>query len=206
MSSYRVSTSPGRFSRASSSKLRQHPKVSIRSEVASPAADLTGGGFDLCIRAHHRKLRDSSLRTRVVARTAWVLVASPEFLSEHGTPQRLADLSGAAVLYSATSSEEPSWTFRKDGCETEVRLVPRFTSNDMGALLRTAIGGGGVIALPANIAKEEMASGRLREVLQGWNILASTISILSPPRNQTSRLAASFSEFIAGELGAAVNA
>lgn len=185
--------------------LRQHPKVSIRISVTNRYVDLIGEGYDLCLRAHDPPLKDSSLRQRIVAHTPWSLAAAPSWLAAHGPPERPEDLARFDTLYFALTNESPSWLLRKNGMEVKSDLIPRVWSDEMATLKRAAIEGGGITSLPEYILRSALETGELVPVLPGWLNLVSKISIISPPRTQTSRLAATFSDYLMREIHSATD-
>jgi len=181
--------------------LRKHPKVSIRIDVTNRYVDLIGEGYDMGIRAHGGGMKDSALRQRVVARTEWSLAASPGWVANNRAILKPQDLAGKEILYFVTHGEDPCWTLSKAAAQYTLTLTPRFVSDDMGTLMRAAIEGAGITALPTYILAAELNAGRLVPVLPGWCTLISSISILTPSKRQSSRLSGVFSDYIDEELG-----
>ena len=81
-----------------------------------------------------------------------------------------------------------------------MRLTPRLRSNDMATLRQAAVDGGGVVGLPNYVLGPAVRSRLLAPVLPGWTVLVSSISVLTPPKRQSSRLARQFVDFLATEL------
>lgn len=180
--------------------LAKYPGVTVRLEPTNRYVDIVGEGYDLALRAHALPLKDSSLLQRIVARTPWCLMASPEWLARNGTPTSPDHLSAASCLYFATSPEGASYTFTRGEEIATIILTPRLWSEDMAALRAACLEGGGVTALPHYLVAAEAATGRLVEVLPEWRLPVTNISTLTPPRLQSSRLTKAFSDFLAREL------
>lgn len=180
--------------------LDRHPATHIRVEASNRLVDLVGEGYDMAIRGHVAPLKDSTLIQRVVARTPWAIAASPEWIMAHGEPTTPDELAKSSLLHFATSADQPRWTLRSGNTAVQVSFEPRVWSNDMASLRSSAIAGGGIVGLPTYILAPALATGRLVAILSSWSLPASSISVLTPPKTQSSRLAAAFSDHLRSEL------
>ena len=180
--------------------LAQHPRVTVRVEASNRLVDLIGEGFDMALRGYKGNLKDSTLIQRVVGRASWWMVASPDWLQKNGEPQTPEELPCKGVLCWSVTQECSSWELRNGEETREIALTPRVISNDMAALRASARAGGGVACLPAYVIRSALESGRLVRVLPEWEGETSTISVLTPPKLQSSKLASAFSDFLAAEL------
>jgi DNA-binding transcriptional LysR family regulator len=180
--------------------LETNPDVTIRVEATNNYVDLIGGGFDLAIRNHREQLKDSILMQRVVARVPWCLVAAPIWLEKNGAPKCPDELSAGQGILFATRHESQTWTLFRGDEKTVVELAPRLTFDDLAALHAATLVGGGIACLPTYIVSSSLRSGLLHRVLTDWIPTLSTLSIITPPKLQSSRLARSFSDFLAAEL------
>ena len=180
--------------------LDRHPDAHIRVEASNRLVDLVGEGYDMAIRGHVAPLKDSTLIQRVVARTPWSMAAAPGWITAHGAPATPDELAQRSLLHFATSADPPHWRLRTDDAVVEVPFEPRMWSDDMASLRSSAIAGGGIVALPTYVLAPALASGRLVAVLTSWSLPVSSISVLTPPKAQSSRLAAAFSDFLKAEL------
>jgi DNA-binding transcriptional LysR family regulator len=186
--------------------LKQNSNVRIRVEATNRYVDLIAEGYDLGVRAYSTRLKDSSLVQRLVARTPWVLAASPGFLKENSTPIEPADLKSATVLHFDVIGEVAKWEFAKGDSTVKVPLQPAMCSDDMATLRIAALNDAGIIGLPLYILGSAIADGSLVPLLTDWQLRGSSISVLSPPAHQSSPLARSFRDFIAAELPSITNA
>jgi DNA-binding transcriptional LysR family regulator len=180
--------------------LKQYPEVSVYVEATNRNVDLVGEGYDVGIRAHKVSLKDSSLMQRVIARTPWSLAASPDYLAATPAPAEPACLAAAQTLYFGAASGPAVWELGNDSFRTEVELRPCFCCDEMAALRIAAINGGGIVGLPTYVIDSALKQGQLVPVLQGWRLAGSAISILTPPKRQTSRLTKCFTDFLVAEL------
>jgi DNA-binding transcriptional LysR family regulator len=177
-----------------------YPEVSVFVDVANRYVDLVGEGYDVGIRAHAASLKDSTLVQRVIARTPWSLAAAPEYLQERLPPTDPADLAAAQVLYFGSANGAHVWPLEKEGTEVDVELRPSLCCDDMATLKVAAIGGGGIVGLPTYIIDSALKQGQLVPVLPEWRLIGSSISLITPPRRQSSRLTKCFTDFVATEL------
>ena len=127
--------------------LSQHPDVSIDTRLNDSFVDLIADGYDLAVRIG--ALPDSSLRARKIAETSPMIVASPIYLKEHGTPRTIDDLSGHMLLHYSVLASGNYWKLiSKSGEERLIRSGGRLTANNGDVLKDAAVNGLGISALP----------------------------------------------------------
>lgn len=146
----------------------EYPKIRIELMASDRFVDIVQEGFDIAVRNHFAKLQDSELVQRPVAREAIWLVASPDHLARAGEPRVPADLDAMDGLYIALAERQWRLT-HDDGAQADVRPVPRYYANEGEALIEAARAGLGVVCLPSGHCADDIAAGRLRRVLTGWN-------------------------------------
>lgn len=144
--------------------LREYPDISVHLVLDDRFVELVAEGYDLAIRIGD--LPDSSLRARKLADSQPMMVASPAYLSEHGSPASAAELAEHNLLHYSNLSSGNYWRLQgPNGQERQVRAVGRLTINN-GDVLRTAAEDGlGIAFLPDFILGDGVASGRLVEIL-----------------------------------------
>jgi DNA-binding transcriptional LysR family regulator len=69
----------------------EHPRVQVRLHVTDRFVDLVQEGFDIAVRSHFAPLPDSDLVQRQIRTEPIVLVASPDYLAQRGTPRSPED-------------------------------------------------------------------------------------------------------------------
>ena len=180
--------------------LAKHDRVAIRLEASNRFVDIIGEGFDMTLRGHIGPLKDSSLRQRVVAHTTWTLAAAPDWMATHGGPSTPDDIPLGETLYFSATPDNECWSLQRDGEVYDVRVTPRLVSDDMATLRTAAIAAGGITCLPEYVLGSAIRTGQLVRVLPEWSPPVATISLLSPPKLQSSKLVSEFSDFLAVEL------
>jgi LysR family transcriptional regulator for bpeEF and oprC len=159
---------------------REHPALSLDVRLSDGYADLVKEGIDAAIRVG--ALADSTLVSRPLGVQAMVLVASPAYLAERGTPRRLEQLEAhdALVFRMPSTGKDRPWRFRRKGEDVELRPASRVRVNDGEGLVQAALLGQGVAQLPDYFVREELARGDLVEVLPGLRPAPIPISVVYP--------------------------
>ena len=146
----------------------KHPQVELRLSLSNDRVDLLDGRFDLAVRGGH--LSDSSLHARRLWRFKVALVASPEYIQQHGVPAHPSELERHTCLGYTQMRRPDRWLFvAPDGNVLEVPIQARFHSNYPGALLRAACAGAGVSIHPDFVVAPLVRTGRLVRLLESWS-------------------------------------
>ncbi|MEM8814618.1 MAG: LysR family transcriptional regulator [Pseudomonadota bacterium] len=144
--------------------LRDWPELTMSLDFREQHVDVVGKGFDAVIRVAH-KLPDSRLTARRLITTQRVLVASPRYLKQHGTPRTVKDLAGHSCLGLGFRSEERmTWAFQGTGTQTDIVLKPAFAANNDLALILVACLGHGILHAPRLLIESEIRFGRLKVI------------------------------------------
>jgi DNA-binding transcriptional LysR family regulator len=181
---------------------KQYPDVAVYIDATTRNVDLIGEGYDVEIREHRSCLKDSTLLQRVVARTPWMLAAAPEYVRAHSAPSEPSDLANHDVLVFGDPNEEQVWDLQRNNYSEKIALRPSMSCNDMGGLRVAALNGAGIVALPTYVIESLLKMDQLIPVLPEWRIGGSCISVITPPKRQSSPLIKCFVEFVAMELPA----
>jgi len=165
-----------------STYLKRYPDVSAELRLSDRMINLVEEGVDAAVRIGH--LADSSLVARAVGDMRRMVVASPDYLAQHGEPATPAQLATHQTVHFGALSVAPDWRFVEAGREVRVTCSPRFTSNSADAAIGQAEQGIGLTRVLAYQAAEAIAAGRLKVVLAAFEPPPLPIHIIYP----TSRL------------------
>nr|WP_067290369.1 LysR family transcriptional regulator [Marinobacterium profundum] len=146
---------------------RLHPLVAISLQSSDTQADLVKEGIDLAIRLG--TLADSRLKSRRITDFGRVLVASPDYLASRRAVKTFEDL--AACDFIAISMLPDAMTFECDG--RSVSFQPdnvRLEVDTIGSAKSAILAGLGVRHLPLGEVEEEIASGKLVQVMPQWSV------------------------------------
>ncbi|KGM35195.1 LysR family transcriptional regulator [Inquilinus limosus] len=168
--------------------LRAHPEVSLELTLSDRIVDLVEEGYEAVIRI--APLPDSSLIARRLRPYRLVACAAPAYLAERGTPARPEDLAGHECLGFAHWEPRDLWQFTDaDGREHAVRVTGRASVNSGQALRSAALEGLGIILQPDGLLQDDIAAGRLVQVLPGYQAPSRPMHILfAPDRRPTPKL------------------
>lgn len=169
--------------------MRAHPAVTVSLDLADhPGAR----AIDSCDVAVH--IGPPGPANRVVTTLApnrRVLCASPRYLESAAPIGSPADLSRHRCLVVRENDEDVTlWRFTRGprGAATTVRIHPAMSSND-GAVVRDwALAGQGITVRSEWHVAEDLAAGRLRQVLPGWDLpAADVVAMLGARRGRSAR-------------------
>ncbi|MCB8879325.1 LysR family transcriptional regulator [Acidisoma cellulosilytica] len=148
--------------------LRQHPEVEVELTLTDRLVDPIEDGFEAIIRLG--PIGDSRLIARPLAPYRLIACASPAYLAARGTPQTPADLARHECLGFAfwTSGLGRQWQFRRDGQSFDVPVSGRLKVNDWKGLLAAALDGFGITLGPESALTQELAEGRLIQLLPDY--------------------------------------
>lgn len=182
--------------------MQRNPKLQIDLTFDDRYVDLVEQGVDVAIRMG--RLADSTLGSRFLGVNPWVVVASPDYLADRGTPRSVASLVRHDALIYSTVQGDARWVFTgKDGRVQPIKVHGPLSSNNLSALLTAARGGMGVAALPRYVAHASLLAGAVRPVLEDWSLPSQEIHAVYPsPRLVTAKVSG-FVEWLQGEIGEA---
>jgi LysR family transcriptional regulator, regulator for bpeEF and oprC len=159
---------------------REHPALTLEVRMQDRFGDLVRDGIDLAVRMG--ELNDSTLVARRIDAQRLLLVASPDYLRQHGTPKRLEDLAGhqAVAFRLPSNGRSRPWQLRQGRRPIELFPVHTIQLSDTEALGTAAKLGMGLCQLPDYIVQDDVASGELVELLPGFEPPPMPISAVVP--------------------------
>lgn len=143
-----------------------HPELTIDLRLNDAYVDLASDGIDLAFRIG--VLSVSSLRQRRLGSIDSMLVASPAYLEEHGTPQHPKDLLEHCCIVDTNRATPTRWRFQDKGQEMWIDVPTRFMVNSARVARDQATQGMGIAACPSFVLSDDLTAGRLVQVLSPW--------------------------------------
>ncbi|TNB85725.1 LysR family transcriptional regulator [Pseudomonas sp. Fig-3] len=140
----------------------RYPGVSVDLQMLDRTVNLVDERIDLAIRMSNDLDPNLIARRLTVCRS--VICASPGYLREHPTPQRVEDLSRHNCLTHSYVGKS-LWHFEQDGEQVSVPVQGNISANEASTLLQATIAGGGVAMLPSYQAGTHIQSGELIRLL-----------------------------------------
>lgn len=156
----------GPFHSAVADFQQAHPALDLELDYTNRKVDLIAEGFDAVIR--WGVLGDSALKTRSLGSFRCVLVASPAYLAQRGTPRRIRDLRRHNLIQLRLPNDGRRQPLRYLRAPRE-KAVPARTpvvTNRVESLVDFAVRGRGLAYVAEVLIRDERARGVLVTVLE----------------------------------------
>ncbi|WP_160009936.1 LysR family transcriptional regulator [Rhizobium sp. 18055] len=178
---------------------RLYPDISIDLHMSDASVDLVADGFDAALRI--AVLPDSSLVARRLMPVSRFILASPDYLETHGTPQHPRDLPAHHCLGYAYRPRQDVWRLtNKDGDEEVVTPSGPLRVTNSEALIPMVLSGLGICELPEFMASEYLADGRLKAILTDWTLPQGALYFVTPSARTRPVKVEVLAEFMAARL------
>ncbi|MER8442793.1 LysR family transcriptional regulator [Mesorhizobium sp. M1066] len=160
---------------------RLHPKLHIHTSYSDRFVDLIAEGFDCAIRGAY--LQDSNLIAKRVGPIHGKLVASPDYIKAHASPETPDEL----VTHQAIMQGTEAWQFMDGDKIVTVQPQGRFKADSATALAAAAVAGLGIAWLPDCITHEYVASGALIPIMTRYPVPPGAAYVVRPPGQHPAR-------------------
>ncbi len=178
--------------------VRAYNEVRVDLVLGDHRLDLLTDNLDAAIRAG--SLPDSSLIARALPAVPLVLCASPAYLAAHGTPAKPEDLALHECL-DFFHGESNLWRLRgPDNIDVAVPVHGRVRINNGQGLRTAALGGAGIVMTPLPVVAEDMASGRLKQLLPDCQAPELPLHILIKPNTNAAPKLRCFIDILVARL------
>lgn len=184
--------------------VRRHPKVEIQLQLTDRIPSLTDAAFDVSIR--FGRPPDSRLYARRLLTNHRVLCAAPAYLDAHAPIETPKDLARhACIVIRENEAAYGSWQLfaaDDDKRRETVKVGGALSSNDGETAVKWALAGHGVLLRSLWDIAGELAAGRLRRVLPGWQSAPADVYALYPERMHLSAKVRAFVDFLGERISA----
>jgi len=153
----------GDLSRGVMQFLTLYPDIRMELSLEDRFVDLVTEGFDAAVRVS--ALADSSLIARKLAEFRVVVCATPELIAAHGRPEHPSELAGLPCVIDTNVRFRANWPFSEAGARFSVPVTGRVEASSPYAIAAAARVGLGFCRVPRMVVAEDLASGRLVEIL-----------------------------------------
>jgi DNA-binding transcriptional LysR family regulator len=153
--------------------------VSVTLNLLDRPVDLVEEGLDIAVRIG--PLAESSAVATRVGAVRRIVVASPHYLAQHGTPQAPADLGQHAVVAFSGIAGVERWVFHDtSGDETSVAIRARLVVTTAEAALDAVRAGFGITRVLSYQAADDISRGSLVRLLSPHEAYELPIHLLYP--------------------------
>ncbi|MEM7781324.1 MAG: LysR family transcriptional regulator [Pseudomonadota bacterium] len=178
------------------------PDIQVEMILSDERIDLIKNQIDVAIR--HGEMDDSSLLARRLLSAQYKLVASPKLIARQPPLINPADLSGRPLVSFSFAGFRREWIFSRKGQDTPLSIDPAVSASN-ALVVREAILSGAGYGLLANwMISDELAAGRLVEVLPDWQARgeaqASEVWLIHPTSRLIMPKARAFADFLVSEV------
>jgi DNA-binding transcriptional LysR family regulator len=174
---------------------RRHPLLHVQASYSDRFVDIIGEGFDCAIRVGY--LNDSNLIARRVGPVSGTLVASPDYVREHGTPGTPDELLTHQALMQGTET----WQFIDGDKTISIHPQGRFKADNGSALAAAAVAGLGIAWLPDHLIKGYLDSGALVQVMPRYRVPTAGMFVVRPPGQHSTRKVRVLTELLIEHFG-----
>ena len=149
--------------------------------------DIVRERFDAGVRRGKLVSRDM-IAMRIGPDMAMAVVGAPSYLAARKGPRRPQDLSDHTCinLRLPTHGELMAWTFSKGGKDLRTTTEGRLVLTSVRQIREACLAGLGLVYLPMEYVSEQIAAGRLVEVLADWRKTFEGYHLYYPNHRQQS--------------------
>lgn len=165
----------------------RHPRIDVEVMVDERLVDIVGEGYDAAVRLSESIDRDM-VQVRVSEAFRFVIVGSPAYLAQHGTPRTPADL----LRHECLGFRAPStgalyaWELERGRRTWRVPVRGGVITNEPELNLRLAEQGVGLTYTFEPWVTEQLRTGQLARVLEAYAPILPGFFLCYPSRAQSS--------------------
>lgn len=142
---------------------QEYPGIVVDLSLSDDIVDLYMDRTDVAFRVG--KLSDSNLVARRIGSARRKIVASPDYLAEHGRPHNFEDLAEHNCLGFNFRRAAPVWPIREGGRIIDRLIAGNLLANNGETVRRMAVSGAGLARIADYHVRNDIEAGRLVEVL-----------------------------------------
>ncbi|MFM9924753.1 LysR family transcriptional regulator [Variovorax sp. H27-G14] len=163
--------------------LVNYPLINVEISLDNVLGDIVNAGFDIGIRMGKRVQNDMvAMQLGPVQKR--IVVAAPDYFKERKEPKTLDDLLHHDCIRQRYSigSRWFEWKFDSGGQMVQIDVQGRLVFDEMRSVLDAAVQGHGIGFVFEAFAKQELASGQLRQILKQYSGMDDAFHLYYPHR------------------------
>lgn len=166
---------------------KRHPRVEVEVDVDDRFVDIVAEGYDAGVRLSEAIERDM-VQVKLTEPFRFVVVGSPEYFAEHGTPERPEDLLGheCITFRGHTTGALYAWEFERGRRNWRVPVRGSVVCNDAQLWVPLVEQGVGLAYILEPRIREPLRTGRLKAVLESYAPTVPGFFLYYPSRAQRS--------------------
>lgn len=178
---------------------RLHPQVQVQLQLTVNPPPLTDDGWDVCVRFGEPP--DARVIARRMAPNRRLLCAAPSYLAAHGIPRTPQDLAHHNCIGIRQGDEGYGvWRLTQGKRTAAIKVRGSLSTNDGEIAVNWALAGHGIVLRAEWDIARYLRSGRLRQVLDGYETPGADIHLVYPQRHQLSARVRAFADHLGGHF------
>ncbi|WGE88122.1 LysR family transcriptional regulator [Actinobacillus equuli subsp. haemolyticus] len=183
----------------------RYPKIELELISSDDFVDLFSQPIDLAIRLG--QINDDRLISKKLAPQQRLLVVSPAYLQQHGTPETPQDLTALNCLPFTYRGLAAKWYFKQGEKMESIWAKGNLSGNNAEMLLQACLDGQGITHLPDWLVEPHLQAGKLVQIFANWQITPTDttendgIYLVYTPNNRQMMKINVLSEFLFERLG-----
>ena len=178
--------------------LKRYPQTKVNAVFLDRTVNLLEEGFDVGVRIG--ELADSTMRAKKVGEVKLVLVASPDYLQQHGVPATPQELIDHTIINSGSNNFSHDWYFKQGNQKIQHRIQPRLTVTTNQAAINAAKLGLGITRVVSYQVASELQEHSLALVLEDHQLEPLPIHIIHREGRYSSTKVRAFIDLMADHL------
>ena len=159
-----------------------YPKVEVTMNVTDDFLNLDTSHIDLAIRIS--ELPHSALKARTLAYSRRVVIASPEYLARHGTPEHPHDLKRHFCIVRTSSTDGAFWRFRSKGGIESIEVRGPLRTDNATIVNEAVLHGLGIGVAQMWQVRDWVEQRRITALLTEYELPPVPVSVVWPPHKQ----------------------
>jgi DNA-binding transcriptional LysR family regulator len=177
---------------------QRYPEVGLDMDYSDRRVKLIEEGIDLSVRITRRL--DGGDVARRIGSGRMQVVAAPDYLARHGSPQHPSELIHHECLGYTAGGAAQQWQFMVDGQLASFPVRSRIHANNGDVLTEAAAQGLGITVQPDFILEHFLAAGRVEAILKDFPIPELGIYAMLPSNRHVPHRVRVLMDFLAAGL------
>lgn len=183
----------------------QYPRVTVELSLNDAIVDVLADDFDIAM--HVDQPLDGNMICRKILSSRRVVCASPDYLSQHGTPSKPEDLLEHECICLVRGRHIfDRWPFSLAGTVEELRVSGALRTNHGEVLHGWALSGHGIALKALWDIQEDLRAGRLVEILAPFTASELNLYAVYPTRSHLPPRVRVFIDFMLAAVERAASA
>lgn len=173
----------------------RHPNLELIVVQQPDVGDLVAEGIDIAVRFGPQP--SSTMASRLLLQTRVLTVASPEYLAQHGRPERPEKLAEhECIQYIDPRDGRPfSWQFHRGREVLPVETRGHLTTTDVDLMIQACVSGAGIAQVLALNVAQLITTGVLVELFPEWPDETYPLYVTRPSRRLAPAAVEAFLDF-----------